>query len=131
MENTPNGNEYNLLEEIELIADNRLKERDSFIEATSYQVARALIDKEVTPEQANHVMEQVGEKYPLSLEEMAKMINKVHTANNLGCIEDPKEKEIPPTDAKAWAMLLARLNPKYEIFTDKDGDISLGLTKNE
>lgn len=119
---------YNVIEDAELVADSRIKQRDSFIDATTYQVSRALIDKEIDLDGANRVMEEVGNKYPLSLEEMAQMINKVHTANHLGCVE---EKTETPTDAKDWSTLLARLNPKYTIFTDEDGDVSLGMTRAE
>lgn len=94
------------------------------LEATSYQIARALVTGEVDLDEANKVMEQVGEQYPLSLEEMATMIGKVHTAHNLGEVEEPSEE---PTDARAWQELLARLNPKYTIFTDDEGNVNLGL----
>lgn len=130
MENIADNNDYDLIEEVELIADNRLTERAEFIKDSTWKIAKSLIDGEVDLEEANRVMEKVGEDYPLSLEEMASMINKVHTAHHLGCIETPKKNETP-TDAKAWSTLLARLNPKYTIFTDDEGDVSLGLREKE
>lgn len=122
------GGDYDLLDECESIAVNREQERSDFLDATVYQVSRAVVEGDINLEEANHAMEQIGEKYPLSLEEMAMMINRVHTANHLGSVEEPGETS---TDAKEWSTLLARLNPKYTIFTDKDGDVSLGLTEQE
>lgn len=124
----PESENYNIVDECELIADSRLKERDKFVEDTAYTISKSLLEGDVDLDEANTVMEQVGERYPLSLDEMATLIGKVHTANNTGLLEEPTNN---PTDSKAWAELLARLNPKYTIFTDDDGDVSLGLKGRE
>lgn len=116
--------DYNIIDECENIAIEREKQRDAFVELTAYTISKALVEEDVDLDEANTVMERVGENYPLSLEEMATLIGKVHTAYNLGEVEEPTEE---PTDARAWKELLARLNPKYTIFTDDEGNVNLGL----
>lgn len=118
---------YDILKEASEVVENRLQEREEFVKATTYQIARAWIEDQVDEEQTQHVIEEVGNKYPLSLEEMAQMIGKIYEAKSVGSIEPPDKKEL--ADTKTWRELLARMNPTYKIYRDEDGDISLGLVQ--
>lgn len=127
MENslTPELEDYNVISDAEQVADSRIKERDAFVKATSYQIARAVVNHEVTIDEADQVIEEVGNKYPLALDEMATLVGNVHRAEQSGILD------IEPNEAQAWQELLARMNPKYSVLRDRNGDISVGLTKNE
>lgn len=125
-----NSTEYNLIQDAEQTAEHRFIERDQFVESTAYQISRALISEEINLSQADHVMEDVGEKYPLSIEEMTTLVEKVYSSYSTGVADDPKERS-PEHDASAWAEMLCRLNPKYEIDMDAEGNVNLKLQRRK
>jgi len=119
--------DYDVIRDASEVVENRLQEREAFVENSTYQIAKAWIENQVDEDQTHRVIEEVGNKYPLSLEEMAQIIGKVYEAKELGLVKPPEKEDIHCT--KAWSELLAKMNPKYTIFKDEDGDISLGLVK--